>query len=1524
MKHYTIKEANTLFRENKLQEALEAYLTIREQQPFFKKIVETSIARCLKLLSNDDNSILEVPSTKSSTRDQTIQVRFFPDYTSTNPYQKLLYSGVSTNTNISPGSISDAINDLNSGAYTTTIFHLHWITHVLARATTEESAQTQCNEFLEKLEYFVSRGGELVWTIHNLIEHDSKYPNIELDLRQRICNLCKLIHIHSKTAIKEIEQHFKLPQSKIVVIPHGNYIDYYANFYTRETARRVLKIEDSEIVFLSLGQIRPYKGLETLLTAFSAAHAQNPNTRLIIAGKVVHPYKAENITAIAAAHSGVSIFPNEIPDEDLQIYFNAADATVLSYKSILTSGSVYLAMSFGNPVIGPDVAAIADLVTTGENGILYDSKNSTEALTTAIVNFCNSTEATRSAMQANAWETIQKYDWHKAANLLFCDQRNTQRSNQNRINYKKTFNIDSQTAKCEIDAPKSTESSCPLVAILILNYESTNDAAELIRSIKELNRSDLALVLVDNHSPSESIESLRHRFSDCIIIRTEENLGYAAGNNVGIRFIEEQSIPFIWILNPDTVLKADTLNELLRGSEVCPETDIWGSLITYYDRPDALWFGGGYITLGTRCTIGHMYQGKTIDSVPNKPYDVDYVTGASIFCKTNVFSRAGLIPEQYFLYFEETDWCVRASRAKLKIQINPKSVLLHKKRSQIGNMPTKYYMYYFVRGAVLFRKRFSYVDVVQSRKEVDDSFVQPWLARIQKASPKDYDFFKKLANKALDDGCHGVVGPQNLLTIAGNTDIPADRFNSIIKGAFSVESDNRIVGWVTNSAHPDERLKVSIFVDNVNIGFAQFSTNDVCRPYCPSEEAGGTGFVFTLPSELIDGGHHSIQAFAEGVALKSQLSAYKLNFQEPIFKGRIDGLQDRFLKGWCLDQANPQRTLHIAVYCENLLIATGFANISRPDLVSAGFKSERSGFNIPLPLKYCDGSEHHLTLKVVGCQDQIFSKKVQMDLRKFPLVPLNASLHSLYQWLFTRREISFVHTDNQSQRGLIEIEATKEILRDTYIKNPQDELVSIIMPIFNRQDIVEDAINSICRQSYTNWELVICDDGSSDDSLAVIRRIILEKEISKKVQIHILEKNKGVSAARNVALRHAKGTFISYLDSDNSWDSDFLLIMTNSLLNSGELACAYCGDRITQKYSVISPNGTTTETVAVRLGHLNTNLIENKNYIDLNVFMHTRELYQKNGGFREDMRRLVDWELIVRYIQNANTQFVPAILATYNLDASDNQITRTEDYNLNATKLKQSIEKVKLTKRVNLERQAALAPSLKNLTIILISNKDTSHHETELIYRSWMNTTQGTETTIIHINLIASTSDAQPNSIYNPIGKKNYTSSEATKYIMDLIKQNPQSEDSALVIASMQAIPSANWLATCRYIAHSSKTADSITSAHFIKGGIAHRAKDILFINSRADFDYDLTPHELNKSGGLLELSQINSEAVGTDRSSSFFNYLTAHGIKTIQSTKQTPDSHLHHDADTLISAILDIPELKVVYTPSLSMHEIA
>ena len=203
--------------------------------------------------------------------------------------------------------------------------------------------------------------------------------------------------------------------------------------------------------------------------------------------------------------------------------------------------------------------------------------------------------------------------------------------------------------------------------------------------------------------------------------------------------------------------------------------------------------------------------------------------------------------------------------------------------------------------------------------------------------------------------------------------------------------------------------------------------------------------------------------------------------------------------------------------------------------------------------------------------------------------------------------------------------------------------VSVIMPTYNRKNFIAESINSVLNQTFKNFELLIVDDGSDDGTEEFIKESYHDLDNIKYLKID----HKGVSTARNYALKKSEGNIIAYLDSDNQWDSKFLETM---LKNLKDFDCAYCGVNIDNKID------DTTFTLNSEFNRKNL-LIEN--FIDINSFIHKKTLYEDFGGFDEDLKRLVDWDLIIRYTKNKPPVHVKTVLVNYILDDSYSTITNS-------------------------------------------------------------------------------------------------------------------------------------------------------------------------------------------------------------------------------------------------------------------------
>lgn len=210
---------------------------------------------------------------------------------------------------------------------------------------------------------------------------------------------------------------------------------------------------------------------------------------------------------------------------------------------------------------------------------------------------------------------------------------------------------------------------------------------------------------------------------------------------------------------------------------------------------------------------------------------------------------------------------------------------------------------------------------------------------------------------------------------------------------------------------------------------------------------------------------------------------------------------------------------------------------------------------------------------------------------------------------------------------------------------PATPLVSVIMPTFNRAHTIAEAIGSLVEQSYQNWELLVCDDGSIDRTAQVVAQMA-----DPRIRYFAFEKANG-AIARNRGLALARGEYIAYLDSDNLWHPSYLDVMMRALLAAPGRPCAY------GTYVDTEIVGTRVEFRALAVEPFDPVKLSRANFIDLNTICHHRHLYDWLGGFDETLPRVQDWDLALRYFSIFRPIHVPEVLAFYRRNVAWGQVT---------------------------------------------------------------------------------------------------------------------------------------------------------------------------------------------------------------------------------------------------------------------------
>jgi|SRR5581483_2125669 glycosyltransferase involved in cell wall biosynthesis len=297
---------------------------------------------------------------------------FVPEYSNKgNPYQRILADSLSKKgVDVNFGATSSLFSVLRSlkNYWKPDILHIHWTTPFLF-ANSRIKTVIKSVGFIFGLLILKLSGIKIVWTAHNVVNHEVKFISLEPFFTRLMVELCDKVIVHSPSAKNEIIKGYGFRTGQIAIIPHGSYINYYKNVIDRAQARERLQVGGDDVVFLYFGQVRPYKGVPELINAFKGLDC--PQAKLFIVGEPLTFEIASDILRKCNGDGRIRTVLEFIPDDEIQIYMNAADIMVLPYRCVLTSGAAMLGMSFSKPVIAPSIGGMSDILDS-KGGFLYD------------------------------------------------------------------------------------------------------------------------------------------------------------------------------------------------------------------------------------------------------------------------------------------------------------------------------------------------------------------------------------------------------------------------------------------------------------------------------------------------------------------------------------------------------------------------------------------------------------------------------------------------------------------------------------------------------------------------------------------------------------------------------------------------------------------------------------------------------------------------------------------------------------------------------------------------------------------------------------------------------------------------------------------------------------------------------------------------------------------------------------------------------------------------------------------------
>lgn len=242
----------------------------------------------------------------------------------------------------------------------------------------------------------------------------------------------------------------------------------------------------------------------------------------------------------------------------------------------------------------------------------------------------------------------------------------------------------------------------PQVTIVVLNWNNAPDTIACLDSIYKLGYPAYQVLVVDNGSTDGSDQMIREAYPDVDFLQTGANLGYAEGNNVGIRHALQGNPDYLFVLNNDTLLANDMLDQLVQAAESDPGIVMTGPTMYCTDPPDILFAAGSFVNWkgGTIQHRGMLQPASQFSHIcDNNP--VDFIVGCGVLVKTSFIREAGVLDPDYYLNYEDVEWGIRAVKRGYQVVHVPSAVMWHKISAKLG-LASPANTYYMTRNALLF------------------------------------------------------------------------------------------------------------------------------------------------------------------------------------------------------------------------------------------------------------------------------------------------------------------------------------------------------------------------------------------------------------------------------------------------------------------------------------------------------------------------------------------------------------------------------------------------------------------------------------------------------------------------------------------------------------------------------------------------------------------------------------------------------------------------------------------------------
>ncbi len=240
-----------------------------------------------------------------------------------------------------------------------------------------------------------------------------------------------------------------------------------------------------------------------------------------------------------------------------------------------------------------------------------------------------------------------------------------------------------------------------LVSLITVNYNQAAMTLEFLEAMEKLTYPNLEIIVVDNASKENPEKAIKEKYPDTIVIVSDENLGFAGGNNLGV---VRSSGEFVFFVNNDITITEDAIERILEIYDEYPDAGVVSPKFHYYYRPGIIEYAG-YHPVNAFTARNVPVGGQEEDKGQHENViSTHYAHGGGMMVSRKVIDTVGMMPELYFLYYEEFDWCESIKKAGFKIYYQPKATIYHKSSETVGKV-SRVRTYYLNRSRILFMRR---------------------------------------------------------------------------------------------------------------------------------------------------------------------------------------------------------------------------------------------------------------------------------------------------------------------------------------------------------------------------------------------------------------------------------------------------------------------------------------------------------------------------------------------------------------------------------------------------------------------------------------------------------------------------------------------------------------------------------------------------------------------------------------------------------------------------------------------------